>query len=70
MDIIKKIAKAHGVSTKEVYEEMQKAIRVGRESTDPSVRAMWDRLFPNGKEPTVEEFIRTLTHEVKTKRGS
>jgi len=30
MKVIKKVAKAHGVSEKEVREEMQKAIRAGR----------------------------------------
>ena len=57
MKVIKKVAKAHGVSVKEVREEMQKAIRAGRESSDPNAQAMWNRLFPDGKEPTPEEFI-------------
>lgn len=57
MNVIKKVAKAHGVSVKEVREEMQKAIRAGRESSDPNAQAMWNRLFPDGKEPTPEEFI-------------
>ena len=57
MKVIKKVAKAHGVSEKEVREEMQKAIRAGRESSDPNAQAMWNRLFPDGKEPTPEEFI-------------
>ncbi len=57
MNVIKRVAKAHGVSVKEVREEMQKAIRAGRESSDPNAQAMWNRLFPDGKEPTPEEFI-------------
>ena len=69
MNVIKRVAKAHGVSAKEVREEMLKAIRAGRENPDPSVQAMWNRLFPNGKEPTPEEFIRVLTGEVRARSG-
>lgn len=57
MNVIKRVAKAHGVSAKEVREEMLVAIRAGRENPDPKVQAMWNRLFPDGKEPTPEEFI-------------
>ncbi len=69
MNVIKKVAKAHGVSAKEVREEMLKAIRAGRENPDPNVQAMWNRLFPNGKEPTPEEFIKVVAGVVKAEGG-
>lgn len=69
MKVIKKVAKVHGVSVKEVREEMQKAIRAGRESSDPNAQAMWNRLFPDGKEPTPEELIRVLAGEVRARSG-
>lgn len=69
MNVIKKVAKAHGVSAKEVKEEMLVAIRAGRENPDPKVQAMWNRLFPDGKEPTPEEFIRVLAGVVKAEGG-
>ena len=69
MKVIKKVAKAHGVSEKEVREEMQKAIRAGRESSDPNAQAMWNKLFPDGKEPAPEEFIRVLAGEVRARGG-
>jgi len=69
MNVIKKVAKAHGVSAKEVREEMLKAIRAGRENPDPNVQAMWKRLFPDGKEPTPEEFIRVVAGVVHTEGG-
>lgn len=37
MNVIKRVAKTHGVSAKEVREEMLKAILAGRENPDPSV---------------------------------
>lgn len=69
MNVIKKVAKAHRVSVKEVREEMLKAIRAGRENPDPNVQAMWSRLFPDGKEPTPEEFIRVIAGVVKAEGG-
>ena len=69
MNVIKRVAKAHGVSAKEVREEMLVAIRAGRENPDPKVQAMWNRLFPDGKEPTPEEFIRVLAGVVKYEGG-
>lgn len=69
MNVIKKVAKAHGVSAKEVRKEMLVAIRAGRENPDPKVQAMWNRLFPDGKEPTPEEFIRVLAGVVKAEGG-
>jgi len=30
---------------------------------------MWNKLFPDGKEPTPEEFIRVLAGEVRARGG-
>lgn len=49
--------------------KMLVAIRAGRENPDPKVQAMWNRLFPDGKEPTPEEFIRVLAGVVKYEGG-
>lgn len=69
MNVIKRVAKAHGVSVKEVREEMLVAIRAGRENPDQKIQEMWNRLFPDGKEPTPEEFIRVLAGVVKAEGG-
>ena len=69
MNVIKKVANAHGVSEKEVREEMLMAIRAGRENLDPNVQAMWNRLFPDGKEPTPEEFIKVIAEILQTEGG-
>lgn len=69
MNVIKRVAKAYGVSVKEVREEILVAIRAGRKNPDPKVQEMWNRLFPDGKEPTPEEFIRVLAGVVKAEGG-
>jgi len=69
MKVIKKVAKAHKISEKEVREEMLKAIRAGRENPDPNVQAMWNKLFPDGRKPTPEEFIKTIADSVLIESG-
>lgn len=47
---------------------MTAVIRIGNNS-DPKVQAMWKELFPDGKEPTPEQFIRVLSDVVRQKSG-
>lgn len=57
--IIKQIAKKNGVSPNQVKKDMKEAIRMAmlnRNST-PQSKALWDKLSPDGKEPSVEQFI-------------
>lgn len=70
MDVIKKVAKTHGVTANEVKNEMICAINFAKENPDPKVQETWNRLFPDGKEPTPEEFIRVLVQEVRAKYNS
>ncbi len=55
--IIKEIAKKDGVSTKTVYDEMQKAIDAGFDSTDPQVRAAWSGIHFDGSRPKPEDVV-------------
>ncbi|MBE6811076.1 MAG: hypothetical protein E7521_08500 [Ruminococcaceae bacterium] len=55
--IIRQIAKEHGVSPEEVKRDMQYAIKEAMKSTDPIARAHWAKISPNGKEPTIEQFL-------------
>lgn len=48
---------------------MTAVIRIGRNNSDPKVQAMWKELFPDGKEPTPEQFIRVLSDVVRQKSG-
>ena len=68
MNVIKKIAKANGVSEKEVREEMRMAIKAAMANSDPQAKATWKMMFPNGKEPTPEEFIKALSGAVTAQK--
>ena len=56
--IIRQIAKEHGVTPAEVKREMRLAIQEAMKSTDPVAREHWKVLSPNGKEPTIEQFLK------------
>ena len=59
-NIIKEVAKSHGISEQEVRNEMRIAIRAAMESTDPSAQAFWKQIAPDGKEPPVEKVIASI----------
>ena len=63
--IIKQVAKQHGVTPMEVEREIKEAIRIGMTSQDPLVQARWKLIAPNGKEPTVDEFLTYLYSGIK-----
>lgn len=69
MNVIKEVAKHYGTTPDEVRQEMIAVIRTGRKNPDPKVQAMWKKLFPDGKEPTPEQFIRVLSDAVRQKSG-
>ena len=58
--ILKIIAESKGISPKEVEREMQRAIDIGFDSTDESVRAAWENIPRKGERPTVKEVIEAL----------
>ena len=60
-NIIKEVAKAYGISEQEVRNEMRVAIRVAMNSTDPTAQACWKQIAPDGKEPSVEKVIASIS---------
>ena len=58
--LIEQIAKKNGVTPKEVECEIKKAIRIAmiNRNATPESKAIWEKLSPNGEEPSVEEFIK------------
>lgn len=60
-NIIKEVAKAHGISEQEVRNEMRVAIRAAMKSTDPTAQACWKQIAPDGKEPPVEKVIASIS---------
>lgn len=67
--IYRKIAKQNGVSVKEVKEEMQKAINYAWNNPDKTADVHFNQLkiSPDGKKPSVDEFIRYCLSEIKQK---
>ena len=62
--IIRQIAKKHGITTAEVKREMRLAIQEAMKSTDPVTREHWNVLSPNGKEPTIEQFLTYMVGQI------
>ena len=60
-NIIKEVAKSHGTSEQEVRNEMRIAIRAAMQSPDPTAQALWKQIAPDGKEPTVEKVIASIS---------
>lgn len=62
--IIRQIAKEHGVTPAEVKRDMRLAIQEAMKSTDPVAREYWNVLSPNGKEPTIEQFLTYMVGQI------
>lgn len=65
MNVIKKVAEKYGTTPDEVRKEISLAIDMGYSNPDPEVQEMWKKLFPDGKKPSPEKFIKVLAKEVK-----
>lgn len=55
--ILRQIAEAKQVSSREVREKMQLAMDAAMANPDPSVQAMWDSIPKKGTKPTLDEFM-------------
>lgn len=69
-EIIEQIAHNHHTTPEEVEAEMRKAICAAMESDDPKAQAMWKRLAPDGKEPSIERFIQFCVEGMKGQGNS
>lgn len=65
-DLLKTIARVHGISVKEVRAEMQKTIDEARSNPDPEKQAEFKKYFGN-RTPTPEEFIYIMTKKLNRK---
>lgn len=63
--IIRKIAKENGVSAKQVEADIREAIRFSMASETPRAKIFWRELSPDGKEPSVDEFLKFCAKRVK-----
>lgn len=69
-EIFTRVAKQHETTVADVYSEIQKAIDVGFDSTDPDVQAEWRKVNLKGERPTPEEVIAYMVNALQTKRGN
>jgi len=53
--------------SEEMENEIKKAIREAMATTDPRAQALWKRIAPDGKEPSVEEFLDFCVNRLKEK---
>lgn len=65
-DLLKIIARQHGISVKEVREQMQNTIDEARSNPDPEKQAEFSKYFGDGT-PTPEEFIYVMTKKLNRK---
>lgn len=64
--IIRQIAKANGVTSQQVEADMREAIRVGMSSIEPEAQAFWKQIAPDGKEPSIDVFLKACVNRVHT----
>lgn len=62
---IRETARRFGITPEQCKADMQAAIDEGWRTEDPAARAYWAELFPDGRKPTVEEFIVRLAGELQ-----
>lgn len=55
--IFSKIASRHGVTSDEVYRDIQQFIALASSSSDPEVQQLWAALQPDGDPLSPEELI-------------
>lgn len=64
-EIIEQIARNNQTTPEEVEEQMRSAIRAAMEADDPKAQALWKQLAPDGKEPSIEMFIKFCVERLK-----
>ena len=64
-EIIQEIARQNNVTPEEVEYEMRQAIRFGMQSKDPEAQRLWKQIAPNGKEPSIETFLKFCANRLK-----
>lgn len=68
-EIIRQIAKQHGVTPEQVEADMKEAISAGMASTDPHAQELWKQIAPDGKEPSIETFLNYCAGELHKRTG-
>lgn len=61
MNVFQKVAEINGVSIDNVKKEVSVAIEKGFQSPEPQIKEMWNSLFPDGKMPAPETFVKIIS---------
>ena len=61
---IEAIAARNGVTADEVRREIQLAIDLAMQDSDPEIRKRWDSIPSKGKKPTPEELILYISQNI------
>ena len=61
---VKEIAKREGISRKEVYREMQRAINAGYYNPDPKIQAAWKEVPLRFGKPRPEDVVRYCANKL------
>lgn len=69
---IRKTARKFEITPAQSRADMQAAIDDAWERTreDPAARAYWEKMFPGGRKPSLEEFICRVAKEVEYRQGT
>lgn len=67
-NIFKEVARKENVSEEEVKSEISKVIRLAMQSDKPQARALWNKIAPDGKEPSPEEVIEKISAIIKKRK--
>lgn len=63
--ILEQIARENHITVAEAERQMAEAIRQAMASSDPMVRQRWKKIAPDGKTPSVEEFLKYCAKSLK-----
>lgn len=55
--VMERVAREEGVSVETVRKEIDEAMRIGMQSSDPAVQAKWKEIPCEGERPTPEELL-------------
>lgn len=64
-NIMKTIAVQNKTSEAEVTNGIKEAIGIAMKSTAPTAKAFWQRISPDGKEPSLEAVLYALSEQIK-----
>lgn len=62
--IIHQIARDNNVTPKQVEEDIKEAIRATMASDNPQAQAIWRQIAPDGKEPSIDTFLKFCANRI------